>query len=298
MLPALIAAALGQAAPIAQSGDDDPFFFFAFLFVGGLYAIYWGWVRYRRYMLIRDTPTASVRSMPVGRVELEGTARVAEEPLEAPFTDEDCLYADWKIEEYRPDPDDNDDDWDTIASGTLATPFFLEDDTGRVLINADEGAAFDLSGEYLETISVDGSEAPPPAIAEFIGDDSDDWDLGSFIENPAGAIAGAFEDDGTIGHSSNDRRYTQHLLPVDESVYVFGGAQPVDVSEVPDREAGANEDLLAVGPDGGTDLFLISDRKEDALASHYSKMAPAAIVAGLAGSAIGLYFILDWYLLA
>lgn len=297
MLASLSAAPIGLA-PIAQTGDDDPFFFFAILFVGGLYAIYWGWVRYRRYMLIRDTPTASARSMPVGRVELEGTARVANKPLQAPFTDEDCFYADWKIEEYRPDPNDEGDDWDTIASGTLATPFFLEDDTGRVLIEADESADFDLSGEHRQRISVDGAGSPPAEIAEFIADDSDDWDLGSFIDDPAAAIAEAFEDDGTIGHSSNDRRYTQHLLPVDEPVYVFGGSQPVDVADVPDREAGANEDLLAVGPDGGTDLFLISDRKEETLANYYSKAAPTAIVAGLAGSAIGLYFILDWYVLA
>ena len=148
-------------------------------------------------------------------------------PYQAPFTDEDCLYADWHVEEYRHDPNDNDRDWVTIASGTLATPFFLEDDTGRVLVEADEDADFDLSDARQTTIRVGGSETPPPAIADFIGDDREDWDLADFLDDPGGAIAEALDGDGSIGHSSNRRRYVQRILPVDESVYVFGGADPV-----------------------------------------------------------------------
>lgn len=285
--------------PVAQtSSDGEAFAFFLVVFGGGLFAIYWGWTRYRRYTLVRDTPTASVRSMPVGRVELEGRARVAERALDAPFTDEQCLYADWHVEEYRYDPDDNDHDWVTIASGSLATPFFLEDDTGRVLVKADESADFDLTDDHSTTVRVGGSETPPPAVAEFVGDDSADWDLAEFLGNPTGAIADALGGGGTIGHSSNRRRYVQTLLPVDEPVYVFGSAEPVPVSEVPDRDAGENEDLLAVVADGPTGLFLVSDRKEGALESYYSKMAPLAILGGLAASAVGLYFILDLWVLA
>lgn len=296
MLVARLVTAM-DALPVAQAADDDVLVLFLIMFGGGLFAIYWGWTRYRRYTLVRDTPTASVRSMPVGRVELEGTARVAERALDAPFTDEQCLYADWHVEEYRYDPDDNDHDWVTIASGTLATPFFLEDDTGRVLVKADEGADFDLTGDHATTVRVGGSETPPPAVAEFVGNDSDDWDLGAFIDNPGGAIADALAGGGRIGHSSNRRRYVQTLLPVDDSVYVFGSAEPVPPSEVPDRDAGANEDLLAVVADGPTGLFLISDRKEGAIESYYSKMAPLAIVGGLTASAVGLYFILEWWIL-
>lgn len=297
MLASLLAAHVGPAAVVAQSGDDDPFFFFVVMFGGGLVAIYWGWTRYRRYTLVRDTPTAKARSMPVGRVELEGRARVAEAPLQAPFTDEDCLYADWRVEEYRYDANDKDRDWVTIASGTLATPFFLEDDTGRVLVKGDEDADFELTDACETTVRVGGSETPPPAIAAFIGDDRDDWDLSDLLSDPAAALGDAFDADGTIGHTSNRRRYVQRILPVDEPIYVFGGAHPVPPAEVPDRDPGANEDLLAVGPDGATDLFLISNRPEAVLESRYKWTAPIAIVGGLALSAVGLYFILEWYVL-
>lgn len=299
MVLSLIAGLAGVASPVLQSSsDDDPFLFFLFLFGGGLFLVYWGWTRYRRYTFIRDTPTATVRSMPVGRVELEGTARVAESALEAPFTDEPCLYADWHIEEYRYDPDDNDHDWVTIASGTLATPFYLEDDTGRVLIQAGEDADFDLSDDNHRTIEVGGAGSPPPAVESFIETARDDTDLTSVLGDSVGSIAEVFTDDGRIGDSSNRRRYTQNVLPVDSPVYVFGSSRPVDVSAVPDREAGANEDLLAVRRDDETDLFLISDQREDSLVDRYKSRAPLAVVGGLAASAIGLYFILSWYVFA
>jgi hypothetical protein len=100
-------AIVGDWAILQSNGGDDPFLFFLALFAGGLFAIYWGWRRYRRYTLIRDTPTATVRSMAVGRTELEGRAQPASETFSAPFTDEDCLYADWQVEEYRYDHDDD-----------------------------------------------------------------------------------------------------------------------------------------------------------------------------------------------
>lgn len=294
--PAL--AAVEALRLLQTNGDDDPFAFFLFLFAGGLFAIYWGWTRYRRYTLIRDTPTATTRSMAVGRVELEGRARPAEEPFSAPFTDEECVYADWRVEEYRYDPDDDRHEWESIASGELRASFFLEDDTGRVLVKADDGADFDLSADVQTTIEVGGSESPPPAVAAFIEAERGDVDLTTVLGEAVGSLVEVFTDDGRIGHASNRRRYVQQILPAGESVYVFGSAQPVPVSAVPDREAGANEDLLAVEADGGTDLFLVSDRKEETLAGYYSRMAPVAIVGGLAASAVGLFFILDWYLLA
>lgn len=294
---ATAASNLGTLPP-AQSGGDDPFLLFVGLFLGGLYAIYWGWTRYRRYRLVRDTPTAKARSVAVGRAELEGRARPADGALSAPFSEEACLYADWEIEEYRYDADDNRHEWVTIADGELTVPFYLEDDTGRILVEADRGADFDLSDDYRTEYTVGGTESPPAAIAAFIEAERGDVDLTTVLGDAVGSVAEVFTDDGRIGHSSNRRRYTQTILPAGEPIYVFGSAQPVPVSAVPDRDAGANEDLLAVRADGGTGLFLVSDRPEEHLQSHYKRMAPIAIVGGLAASAIGLYFLLSWYVFA
>ncbi|MEF8853886.1 MAG: GIDE domain-containing protein [Haloarculaceae archaeon] len=296
----LLATAIGTL-PVLQSSssEDDPFFLIAAGFVGGLVAIYWGWRRYRRYMLVRDTPTEKVRSMAVGRTELEGTVRVDEPPLDAPFTGEDCVFATWSIGEYRDDPNDDDHEWQTIASGEDAIDFHLEDDTGRVLVRTGErDADVDLSNDHERTIHVDGHERPPPPVQEFIHGDREDWNLSELLDNPVDAITDVVSSEGTVGSSSNDRRYIQTILPVDHHVYLFGSAQPRPVDEAADRELGANEDLLEMVPDSGTGLFLVSDRKEEKLTDYYSTMALLAIVGGLAVSAVGLYFLLSWYIMA
>lgn len=293
--------AVALALPVLQSeGGDDPFPILAIGFIGGLVAIYWGWTRYRRYTLIRDTPTARVRSMAVGRTELEGTGRVAETAISAPFTDDPCLFTSWRIEEYQYDHDDNEHEWVTIGSGRDAVDFYLEDDTGRVLVRAGSHEVdFDLSDQHQRTISVGGSERPPPAVREFLANKRSDWDLGDFMDDPVAALGDVVKGGGfgSTGSTSNKRRYIQTVLPVDHHVYLFGNAQPRPVAEASDRRMGANEDLLEMVPDDATGLFLISDRKEGTLTEHYSRIAPVAMFGGLAVSAVSLYFLLSWYIL-
>jgi hypothetical protein len=295
----LIASGLA-VLPVLQSSssDDDPFFFLLIMFGAGLFAIYWGWKRYRRYQLIRDTPTSKVRSMAVGRTELQGTTGVDGDPMDAPFTDDPCVFAEWSIEEYRYDSQDDHYEWETIASGRDSMDFYLEDDTGRVLVRAGEHHAdVDISSDHEQTIAVDDHETPPPAVRDFIHNDRADWDLTDLFDSPMDVITRGLSSDGSVGGSANDRRYNQTVLPVDHHVYLFGRAEPRPVEETADRQMGANEDLLEMVPDSATGLFLISDRQEDKLTDYYSKMAPLAMVGGLAVSAVGLYFLLDWYLL-
>ncbi|MHB9286146.1 hypothetical protein ACKVMT_03800 [Halobacteriales archaeon Cl-PHB] len=288
---------------LASENEAELFFYLLVGFGAGLLAIYWGWNRYERYSLIRNTPTSKVRSMAVGRTELHGTATPVDAPLGAPFSNEPCLYADWSVEEYRHDPNDDGKDWQTIAQGELATPFFLEDGTGRVLVHASEDTDFDLSDANETTVTATGRRDTPAVITEFVetartGTGDSDWGLDDLAANPLDTIRATFEGDGRIGHSSNRRRYRQNVLPVESAVYVLGYARSRDVTEVPDRVAGANEDLLVVERDTSTDLFLVSDRTEAGLTDYYSTMAPVAIGGGLLVSTASLYFLLSWYLLA
>jgi len=51
-------------------------------FMFGLYLIYKGTDKYRKYALVRNTATERIRSMALGRTELEGVARPAEKVLD------------------------------------------------------------------------------------------------------------------------------------------------------------------------------------------------------------------------
>lgn len=87
-----------------------------------------GFRNFRKRQLIANTPTAKVRSMAMGLVELNGTV----EPrslVTAPFSGRACVY--WQIEvalrgKYN--------SWTTVHRNASGSPFFLRDETGLALV--------------------------------------------------------------------------------------------------------------------------------------------------------------------
>jgi hypothetical protein len=157
--------------PLQNSLETDAIVVLVLAFLAGLGLIYWGFRTYRIGRLIRDTPTEKVRSVAVGRTELEGTAIPDEFILDRPFTEGKCLYASYTIKEYREDHSDNDNnnnnkEWKTILSNTVAAPFYLDDGTGQIFVDADSSATFEISDEYTDEIRVNGT--PPAKVQEFL----------------------------------------------------------------------------------------------------------------------------------
>lgn len=261
----LSATALGAPLQI-EVGDVIAVLFF---FGVGLFLIYKGFDEYRAGRLIRDTATEKVRSAAVGRTELKGTAKPDDEVFERPFTDGECLYAHYEIseehEDHSHDPDDpgTDTTWTTVDSGTWVTDFYLEDDTGEILVEPEADAKFEVSDEYTTTYRVHEHESEPPEVREF-------------LEETAS----------TTPTSHHERRYTEEVIPPSESAYVLGGAEPREDG------SGANEDQLVIRRDGGSNRFIISDMIEDELTSSLSRRAPFLIVLGLVFSSIALYVLL------
>jgi hypothetical protein len=225
--------------------------------------------------------------MAAGRTELAGVAN-GDNTIEAPFTDQRCLHTDWEIEEYRRDPDDDDYDWVTVASGSRSVPFYLDDGTGRVLVQADSGeATFDLSDERRTQFTTGSSESPPPEVREFIEQyDGDDADV-NFLDNPIDTLTDLFGGN-NIGYSNRRRRYTQTVLPDGTEVYVLGSAVPRSNPDGMEHQ----EDLLVMTREEGLDMLLISDMNEAELEAHYERWAPLEIIGGIALSAVCLALLL------
>lgn len=84
----------------------------------------------QRARLIEDTPTSRIRSAAQGYVELQGFARLGDEPpLLAPLTNTPCLWYRYRIE--REDNSSKHHQWRAVESGTSTRPFWLDDDSGR-----------------------------------------------------------------------------------------------------------------------------------------------------------------------
>lgn len=114
---------------------------------GGVFGFFRGFRTWRRLRLIEDTPTSTVRALALGRVELRGRAAGKGE-LRAPLTGAPCAYYRFLVErEVRSRRGRR---WRTVAAGSSeAWPFYLEDATGRVLVDP-RGAELSLGCDFSE----------------------------------------------------------------------------------------------------------------------------------------------------
>lgn len=104
---------------------------FVVFFVGGV-LLARGSKSFRRYNVVRETTTTDASGVSPGdKVELYGEAVVSDQGThEAPFTDEDCLVCEYEIIE-KPGKDE------VVDSGTAGMLFYVEGDTGKVLVDPD-----------------------------------------------------------------------------------------------------------------------------------------------------------------
>lgn len=255
---------------VVQSDSDDPGIVVLFLILFGVISLYGGWQRYQSRRLVQDTPTETARSMAAGRTELEGRALPRGKPFFQPFGDGTAVVGYYRIEEYEKDSDDEGSDWKTKEFNEFTDPFFLEDETGRALIDADDGVDLEISDENTTRITVGSTEEEPDVVKEFLRNHSS---MGVPDSGLSGVVFG------------EKRRYTQKVIPPGEDVYVFGGATPR-----PDTE-GANAEGLVVGEEESTGRFVVSDMSEDTLVSQYGWSALGIIALGVVLLALAFYII-------
>ena len=110
----------------------------------GLYLFAHGFVLLRRRRLILDTPFSRVRSASLGMVELSGLA-VGPYTMPAPITGMPCYYHRTLVWEWKQQGKNK--AWVKVAGECRHLPFFLDDNTGRVLVDP-RGADLDIHLDF------------------------------------------------------------------------------------------------------------------------------------------------------
>jgi hypothetical protein len=227
--------------------------------VSGVYLIRQGFKRRKQRTLMTDTPTEDAESLSMGPSEITGVATPGDDgPTTAPFSDEDCVVAQYEIEEYESDDDGG--NWKTIEEGVRHVPFSLDDGTGRVPVRPHDDATYDLEPADWTTTRVDSSDRGPAPVQAFVESTPD-------LGYPGSGDVQDFLTDAGLDHvsdagSDGDRKYKQNLIGPGEEVYVFGTVQP--------REDGGgteNADNLVIRKVTDEDarmepMFMISDDAE------------------------------------
>lgn len=239
-----------------------------FLMVLGLGIIGYGYSRHRERQLIRDTPTSQVESMSVGAVEVSGTVEAAAATVPALLTGDECAVVVYDVEEYRWSDDGR--EWRTQDAGVAAEPFYLDDGTGRVLVDpTDWSADYDISDADCAREQYDDTADQPPAVTAF---------LAEYTTEP--------------GHTDRKRRYTQEIIPIGAEAYVFGDAElPDNVESTLDPDEDAAD--LVVTEDADSEMFLVSDKNESELADDRRYSLALGGFIGIAVFSVGLWWFLS-----
>lgn len=251
----------------------------------GVFGFVRGFQAMRLRRVIEDTPTARIRSLAMGLVELQGRVR-ARSRVSAPFSARPCAW--WEVELQTLRRSKNGfRQWGTVHREHSGRPFYLEDETGTALVYPD-GARVNAGNRVEEETR--GLGVPEP-YASWMADRQLPlrmlWSLGPM-------------------------RFRERILDEGQAVYVLGRAhaKPHAVSVSMDDE----EVLLATGTDaigaahvrhydgdcsavlrrGPKDLaFLISDRSEKTMSLEYGFKALGGLVGGPLLALFGLWCLIE-----
>jgi hypothetical protein len=143
----------------------DELYFYAMAGVAaGVYLFYRGFRTLQRKRLILDTPSSKIRSASIGLVEVSGQA-TGPYTIPAPITGVPCYFyhsVAWQLKQAGKNKE-----WQKVAEESMHVPFYLDDNTGRVLVdpqNAEMDIHRDLHQEFGGALFGNGDDAPVNVI--------------------------------------------------------------------------------------------------------------------------------------
>jgi hypothetical protein len=115
----------------------------------GIYLFVRGFRLLQRKRLIMDTPSSKIRSASIGLVEVSGLA-VGPYTLPAPITGVPCYF--YRTLAWQWKQNGKSSSWVKAAEESMHVPFYLDDTTGRVLVDP-QGAEMDIHRDFHEEFS-------------------------------------------------------------------------------------------------------------------------------------------------
>lgn len=115
----------------------------------GLYLFWKGFKVLQERRLILDTPQSNIRSAAMGLVEVSGLA-CGPSTINAPISALSCYYYSTTVWQYKQSGRNK--AWVKVAQETNSVPFYLDDNTGRLMINPD-GAEMDIHCDFKQEYS-------------------------------------------------------------------------------------------------------------------------------------------------
>lgn len=268
-------------------GDPRAMLLSVFCTLGGTWAFVQGFGALRTWRVLRDTPTARVRSMAMGMVELNGQVE-SRSDLVSPFSGRTCVW--WEIEiSTMSGRSRGNSNWSVVHKKASGQPFYLRDETGVAMVYP-QGANVKVNFATEETTHGLG-------VPELYMQYMEQQGLGLRRMWALGAM-----------------RFRERVLEAPQRVFVLGRAFPramtrevsfadIEVAvtgtdggrhESATRQSERDEDVRGVIRQGGSgEPFLIGQRSESELVLEYAVRGFGGLILGPALACFGLWCALE-----
>ena len=232
-----------------------------FFLVGGALLLNDALTQYLLGQKIRNTPTSKARAAAVGLVELSGKAKTLEK-VTSPITKSACAYYEVSAQYYYKTKRSH--GWRTFYRDDSRKRFYLEDDSGKVLI--DPGSAnVSIPADF----TFQGTLSDKQFFGLLPSNQVDQKVLKYLEENPKAA-------DAARGHSGKQLRFMEYYIAEGDPLFVLGSAEPLEgaTSQV------ASENLI-VRKSARDKIMLISDSSEKKVLGALSLKFYIEVIFGL-----------------
>jgi len=229
---------------------------------------------FKHWIRVISVPTQTSDSVAVGQVNLEGTVSPVADSIVSPFTQTECVYICWEIEDYQ-----GNNSWETLKTGDHTDKLLLEDDTGKICIGdpsdpvdnrepnekltpsiqhkGQQGDGIDDRTEYTISYVAEDKTGEACRTEIFISSERTNMTTVSAGESPPEAIRDYCADTGIKPVVDDRRRYSEYTIPDEHLCYVQGEAKRVESG---DADPDCTE--LHLTNDGDSGQFLLADRTE------------------------------------
>ncbi len=207
----------------------------------GMFMFYSGIKAFRKKRLIENIPTSKIRSLAMGLVEIFGSVepQLVNGTMKSPMTGKPCVYYRYTVEELRSSGKSS--RWVTIQKDEKGVPFYVRDDTGKVLVDP-AGAKVDIPSDFGFTTGWRKKE--PQTLLDFIKTSGIVYNPGSLLKRKL--------------------RFSEHFLAPMDKCYVMGEA--ADNPYVEDATAVRNvDDIMIRKPSDGTEYYVNDSGEKDVL---------------------------------
>jgi hypothetical protein len=245
--------------------------FYLIGFFAGIYYFIKGLLWFMEKRLIEDIPTSTVRSIAMGLVEVNGQAfPFKQNILRGPFIKKDCVHYKCTVEKLVSSGKSS--HWELINTEEKGDYFYLQDDTGKVLVKV-SGAEYKVPADFELLTGGILHEGLPDSLKEYLEADG-------------------IKTKDILGFSFSFR-FMEYDIEVGDKLYLLGtaGKNPFDDPYL--FEADVEHVMIQKGDNN--DKFIISEKSEKEILTELTTNSLLGIFGGGALTIVCLFFLLMFF---